>query len=249
MVHVLTRAAKQKQQSKSVVCSSSKSASKSSSMCTINKSKSYANNAYKTVINTLFADSLRRNFSNKDPNSFIAYLDGDEGFTSSKLLEKGFGKNELLVIEADAKVAAVHRAREIPCHEGTVWDYCSTELHPEYLIFPNNYYSCLCRGVFLDFCGQVASHGKEALDFVRVINLTEGTVLGFTFTRMRVKESLHHKRMREFQQNLQRVVEKKGFFLKPGRQELLYGGDGLGGRGAPMHWVQYEVTAEPPKRF
>jgi hypothetical protein len=178
----------------------------------------------------------------------VLALDSSQHITTLALQNVGIPLDNILLIEQLEDVAASHRQAKIPCHHGSIGSMANTELNPWYYQYPSNYYTCLPVGLWFDTCNTIAIAG-EVLALLKVLQLTDGTVLAFTFTKAHISTENHLMGFETFLFDLRQLVEARGLFLHPEVTSLPYSGDGNGGRGSPMIFYMVKIVKDEPLYF
>jgi len=181
-----------------------------------NPNKSFLSNENKNFINSMFSVKIMSlihripNFTFE--NSFVGAFDGVERKTANTLISMGFQQSAILLNELNETVARSHISAGFPVHEGV--DFGNDKYDELYKEEGQAWRVYNCLGWYFDTCGEINTQKHSLLSSIRKLNLMDGSVLAFTFSRSRMSVDDYETDKRLFMKEVNGILWKRGLKLK-----------------------------------
>jgi hypothetical protein len=176
----------------------------------INSIKSFDNNENKNMCNKTFSSEINK-IDNKN-NFFVGVLDSVEHNTSNCLMKYGIKKEQIFLVEKHNGVYNSHIQNDFKTFKGSLND-----LSKKKIVWTSD-----CLGWYFDTCGCIRTQEPGILNIIRDLNLINGSILGFTFSKRDNAGNKHQKQLDKFILKLKKIIDFEIIY------ELEYSGDKFG---------------------
>lgn len=171
--------------------------------------KSFNNNENKNICNIIFTSEIIKIINKQNNNFFLGVLDSVEHNTSKYLISCGIKKKQILIVEKNNDVYNSHIQNDFKTFKGSLND-----LSKKKIVWTSD-----CLGWYFDTCGCIRKQEQGILNIIRDLNLINGSILGFTFSKRGNKGDVHKDKYDEFKNKLKKIINFKIIY------ELEYSGN------------------------
>jgi len=176
----------------------------------INSIKSFYNNENKNICNEIFSSKINK-IENKN-NFFVGVLDSVEHNTSNSLMKYGIKKEQIFLVENNNDVYNSHIQNDFKTFKGSLDEFVESNIK----------FNKYCLGWYFDTCGCIRTQEPGILNIIRDLNLINGSILGFTFSKRDNAGNKHQKQLNKFILKLEKIINFEIIY------ELEYSGDKFG---------------------
>lgn len=169
--------------------------------------KSFNNNENKNICNKIFSSKINK-IENKN-NFFVGVLDSVERNTSKYLISCGIKKEQIFLVEKNDYIYNSHIQNDFKTFKGSLND-----LSKKKIVWTSD-----CLGWYFDTCGCIRTQEPGILNIIRDLNLINGSILGFTFSKRGGAGDVHKKKYEKFKNKLKKIINFKIIY------ELEYSGN------------------------
>ena len=188
----------------------SKNKLKKISIININPIKSFDNNENKNICNETFSSGIKK-IDNKN-DFFVGVLDSLEHNTSNSLMKYGIKKEQIFLVENNNDVYNSHIQNDFKTFKGSLDEFVESNIK----------FNKECLGWYFDTCGCIRTQEPGILNIIRDLNLINGSILGFTFSKRDNVGNKHQKQLDKFILKLEKIINFEIIY------ELEYSGDKFG---------------------
>ena len=188
----------------------SKNKLKKISIININPIKSFDNNENKNICNETFSSGIKK-IDNKN-DFFVGVLDSLEHNTSNSLMKYGIKKEQIFLVENNNDVYNSHIQNDFKTFKGSLDEFVESNIK----------FNKECLGWYFDTCGCIRTQEPGILNIIRDLNLINGSILGFTFSKRDNAGNKHQKQLDKFILKLEKIINFEIIY------ELEYSGDKFG---------------------
>ena len=176
----------------------------------INSIKSFDNNENKNMCNKTFSSGIKK-IDNKN-DFFVGALDSVEHNTSNSLMKYGIKKEQIFLVETNNDVYNSHIQNDFKTYKGSLDEFVESNIK----------FNKECLGWYFDTCGCIRTQEPGILNIIRDLNLINGSILGFTFSKRDNAGNKHQKQLDKFILKLEKIINFEIIY------ELEYSGDKFG---------------------
>ena len=176
----------------------------------INSIKSFDNNENKNICNETFSSGIKK-IDNKN-DFFVGALDSVEHNTSNSLMKYGIKKEQIFLVENNNDVYNSHIQNDFKTFKGSLDEFVESNIK----------FNKECLGWYFDTCGCIRTQEPGILNIIRDLNLINGSILGFTFSKRDNAGNKHQKQLNKFILKLEKIINFEIIY------ELEYSGDKFG---------------------
>jgi hypothetical protein len=159
---------------------------KSKKISIINSIKLFNNNANKNICNEIFSSGIKK-IDNKN-DFFVGVLDSVEHNTSNSLMKHGIKKEQIFLVENNIDVYNSHIQHDFKTYKGSLDEFVESNIK----------FNKYCLGWYFDTCGCIRTQEPGILNIIRDLNLINGSILGFTFSKRDNAGNKHQNQLDKF---------------------------------------------------
>jgi hypothetical protein len=171
--------------------------------------KSFNNNENKNICNIIFTSEIIKIINKQNNNFFLGVLDSVDCNSSKYLISCGIKKEQILLVEKNNDVYNSHIQNDFKTFKGSLND-----LSKKKIVWTSD-----CLGWYFDTCGCIRTQEPGILNIIRDLNLINGSILGFTFSKRGGAGDVHKKKYEKFKNKLKKIINFKIIY------ELEYSGN------------------------